>query len=148
MALVEEDLGSDVLWGAANRVRTLSHDLGKSIIYQLQVTVIANHDIFRLEVAVADIARVEILKDGTNLRSVKSRLLRVEIADRAMVSEQITATQELRSKINVTIILEKPIVAKLFNTRCTEQISGVNDDIKWEFRFRLDYLRRRGGPSY
>ena len=111
MALVEEDLGSDVLWGAANRVRTLSHDLGKSIIYQLQVTVIANHDIFRLEVAVADIARVEILKDGTNLRSVKSRLLRVEIADRAMVSEQITATQELRSKINVTIILEKPIVA-------------------------------------
>ena len=92
MALVEEDLGSDVLGSAANRVRTLRHDFRKSIIYQLQVTVIANHDIFRLEVAVADIARVKILKDGTNLRSVKGRLLRVEVANRTMVSEQITAT--------------------------------------------------------
>lgn len=92
MALVEEDLGGDVLGSAANRVRALSHDFRKSIIYQLQVTVIANHDIFRLEVAVADITRVKILKDGTNLRSVKGRLLRVEVANRAMVSEQITTT--------------------------------------------------------
>ena len=111
MALVEEDLGSDILWSAANRVRTLCHDFSESIIDQLQVTVIANHDILRLEVTVADIARVEILKDGANLRSVEGRLLRVEVANRAMVSEQVTATEQLRCEINVTIILKKSVIA-------------------------------------
>ena len=117
MALVEEDLGSDILWSAANRVRTLCHDFSESIIDQLQVTVIANHDILRLEVTVADIARVEILKDGANLRSVEGRLLRVEVANRAMVSEQVTATEQLRCEINVTIILEKTVVSQLFRHR-------------------------------
>ena len=63
---------------------------------------------------------MEILKDGANLRSVEGRLLRVEVANRAMVSEQITATQELRCEINVTIILEKTVVSQLFSTQSAQ----------------------------
>mmetsp|Transcript_3911 Transcript_3911/g.11337 ORF Transcript_3911/g.11337 Transcript_3911/m.11337 type:complete len:219 (+) Transcript_3911:678-1334(+) len=54
MALVEQHLGGDVLWGAAERVRTSArlHDLREAEIGELRVPVRAEQDVLRLEVRV------------------------------------------------------------------------------------------------
>ena len=41
-------------------------------------------------------------------------MLSVEVTDCAVICEKITATEQLRCEINVTIILEETVVAQLF----------------------------------
>lgn len=64
---------------------------------------------------------MEILKDAADLGTIQRRMLRVEVTHCTMVGEEITATKELRSEINVTIILEKTIVTELFAVHRTQE---------------------------
>ena len=63
VSLVEENLGRNVFWGSANGVSSLLDDLGKTVINQLQVAIVANHNVLWLQVSVDDIFTVEVLED-------------------------------------------------------------------------------------
>ena len=113
MALVQEDFRCNILWSAANCVGALCDHLGESVVNELKIAIVTNHDILWLEITIADVTRMEILEDACNLGAIQSGVLSVEVTHCAMVSKQITSSKQLRSEINVTIVLEKPIVAEL-----------------------------------
>lgn len=113
MALIQQDLGRDVLWGAADRESTLGDDLSESEINHLQVAVVGNHDVLRLQVSVDDVLAVQVLKDTHNLCPVELSLLEVEMLDRTMVGEEVATSQQLSHEIDVAVILQKAIVVHL-----------------------------------
>jgi len=139
MTLVQQNLRSDILRSPANRVGSLGHNLGESIVDELEITVVCNHDILWLEVTIANVPRVKVLKDAGNLCAIKGRMTTVEVSYCAMVSEQVTATQELSSEVNVTIVLEKSIIIELFKWKRQQRVSSKN--------LHVD-LHRRGDPSW
>ena len=63
VSLVEENLGRNVFWSTANGVSSLLDDLRKTVINQLEVAIVANHDILWLQVSVYDVFTVEVLED-------------------------------------------------------------------------------------
>jgi len=71
VTLVEQDLGGDVLGSTTNGVRSLFDDLGKAKIDQFKVTVLVDHDIFRLQIAVNYILRMKVLENSGNLGAVE-----------------------------------------------------------------------------
>lgn len=72
MALVEQNLGGDVLRCAANRVSALSDHLGEAIIDQLEIAIIANHDVFGLEVTVHNVFTVQVGKHAADLSAIET----------------------------------------------------------------------------
>ena len=113
MPLVEQDLGSDVLWSSANCIRPLGNDLCKTEVNHLQVTICANHDVFWLEISVDNVQALKIFEDRDNLGSVKCSLLWVEVADASVVGKQVTSLQKLGHKVDVLVVLHESIVFHL-----------------------------------
>ena len=143
MTLVEQNFGCNVLWSTANGVGALGHDLGESIVDELQVAIVTDHDILRLEVAIADVTRVKILENARDLGAIEGRVLGVKVAHCTMISEQITSAEQLRCEINVTIVLEKAIITELWAVRKTEAGEMLN-----YMQYTGVDLRRKDGPSW
>ena len=74
MSLIEKDLGCDVLGCATNRVGALGHDLRETIVNQLEEAIVTDHDIFRLQVTIYDIAAMQVLENAGNLGAVESKI--------------------------------------------------------------------------
>ena len=127
MSLVEKNFGCNILGRAADSVGTLGDHFGEAIVDEFEIAIVANHDILGLEVAVTDVSRVEILENACNLGAVQGGVLSVEVTHCAMVSEQITSAEQLRSKVNVTIVLEKAVITELWVTRKTEEGELLKD---------------------
>lgn len=87
MALIQEDLGSNVLRGAAYGKCTLSHDLSEAEIDHFQISILSYHDILGLEIAIHNIFGVQVLEDRDYLCAVEDCLLEVEVLNGAMISE-------------------------------------------------------------
>ena len=113
MTLIEKNLRCNIFWSAADSVSTLCHDLGETKINQLEVAIISDHNVLRLQITVANVLAVEVFEDRGDLRSIELGLLGRILAYGAMVREKITSTEQLRGKINVSFILEKAIVVQL-----------------------------------
>lgn len=73
VAFVKQNLWRDVLGGSANGVGAFLNHLGKPVVYELQVAVVRNHNIFRLQVSVNDVLAVHVLEHTRNLRTIKSK---------------------------------------------------------------------------
>lgn len=74
VAFVEQNFGGDVLRRATNSISSLFHYFSKSVVDQLQVTIVRNHYIFWLQVPVDDVLRMQILKDTSYLSTIESML--------------------------------------------------------------------------
>ena len=111
--LVEQDLGSDVLWSSANCVSPLSDYLSKTKVNHLQVAVCANHDVFWLQVSVDNVEALEVFENGHHLSSIKGSLLWVEVSHASVVREQISSLQQLSDKVDVLVILHESVVLHL-----------------------------------
>lgn len=74
VAFVEQNFGGDVLRRATNSIGSLFHYFSKSVVDQLQVTIVRNHYIFWLQVPVDDVLRMQILKDTSYLSTIESML--------------------------------------------------------------------------
>ena len=138
MALVKQDLWRDVLGRTTDRVGAFGDDLGKAVVDELEVAIVANHDILRFQVAIDDILAVEVLEDRGDLRAIEAKesetkndekaaeligrdysradlrsMVRSEVANSAVISEEVTTAEELCGKVDISIVLEEPIVLKL-----------------------------------
>lgn len=91
VALVQQDLGSNVLWSSANGVGALRYYFGKTKVDHLQVTVASNHDILGLQIPVYNFFALQVFKDRDNLSAVEGRGLGVEVANGPMVRKQVAA---------------------------------------------------------
>ena len=72
VTLVEQDFRRDVLGSSANSVGTLSDYLGETVIDKFEVAIIADHDIFGLQITVDDVATVKILEDASDLGAIET----------------------------------------------------------------------------
>ncbi len=74
VALVEDDLRSDVLWGSADREGSaLVQDLGETKICQFEVAVVPNEQVLWLEVSEDDVLAVEVLEAGSDSSTIESK---------------------------------------------------------------------------
>ena len=62
VSLVEEDLGSNVFWSATNSVSSFLDNFGETVIDELEVSIVADHDVFWLQVSVDDVFAMEVLE--------------------------------------------------------------------------------------
>ena len=72
VTLVEQDFRRDVLGSSTNSVGTLSDYLGETVIDKFEVAIIADHDIFGLQITVDDVATVKILEDASDLGAIET----------------------------------------------------------------------------
>ena len=72
MPLVQQDLGSQVLGSPAQSVGSGLHVLGKTEISELQVAVLGQQKVLRLQVAEDDILVVEVFEYEDNLGRVEA----------------------------------------------------------------------------
>ena len=75
MTILCDDFGRHILGGSTNGVGvvlTLDVGLGESKVGELDVAVLADHDVFGFEITVDDVFGVEVLKRQQHLRSVEA----------------------------------------------------------------------------
>lgn len=95
MALVENDLGGNVLGSAANgEGPAFIKDLGEPEIGEFQIAVICEQQVLRFQVSEDYIFVVQIFEAGSHSWSVKSGLICGEGLDRSEVGEQLASVYE------------------------------------------------------
>jgi len=144
MALVEQNLGRNVLGGAADGVGAFSDDFGETEVDHFQVAVASNHDVFGLKIPVADLLGVEVLKDGNNLRCVKSKVRKCllcvfgrEITHTSVIGEKVSTCQQLCNKINEPVVLVETVVFHLKSYRWTLTMNGCDITSRIFFSFSM-----------
>lgn len=73
VALIEEHFGRQVLGSPAQGVGPSVAVLSEAEVGQLQVTLLVNQDVFRLQVTIHDVLRVHILKHQANLGRIEPK---------------------------------------------------------------------------
>ena len=98
MALVEEHLRRDVLWGAAERVGTRARlqDLREVEVGELRVTVREEEHVLGLKSTVDDVLLVDVRKRGGGLGAVELRLI---------VSDHLSPRDALHDDVDVPVVL-------------------------------------------
>ncbi len=113
VALVQQNLRSDVLRSSANGVCSLCNDLCKAEVNHLQVAISANHDVLRLQIPVDNVETLKILENRDDLGSVESCLFGVEVADTSVVGEEVSALEEFGDEVNEPVVLHEAVVFHL-----------------------------------
>ena len=113
MALVQQDLRGNVLGRSANGVGAFLDNLCKAEIDQFQIAVSRDHYVLRLQIAIDHVFRLEVFEYSDYLGTVEFSLVRVEVSNSAMVSEKITALEQLCNEVNIPVILHESIVIEL-----------------------------------
>merc|ERR1719215_1019171 len=99
MALVQQNLGSDVFRSAAQGVGSVLNDLCEAKVGQLHVAIVIDEDVLRLEIAVNDVVVMAILEDRCYLRSVEHRRVVVEAACFPEVRKELAADNVLQQLV-------------------------------------------------
>lgn len=81
MTLVKENLGCDVFRSPTDSEGSLCYNLSKTEIDHLEISILTDHNVLRLQVAIADILRVQVLKDGDYLCTIENSLLKIKMLD-------------------------------------------------------------------
>lgn len=115
MALVLDDLGGQVLGGPAEGVGldgpivfTVTEALGKAKVDELDVAVLIQEEVLRLEVAVGDAALllVEVLQHEDDLGGVEAGDGFVEAAQLAQVRKQLAARDVVEEHVEGVVVRE------------------------------------------
>lgn len=106
-AMTEDELGREVLGGADDAVATRRlHLHGEAKVDQADVTFDVEHDVLGLEIAVDDVARVNVLERQRDFGCVEAHMRRLEAAlaratlGRLDAVEELAAGQELEKEIH------------------------------------------------
>mmetsp|Transcript_38597 Transcript_38597/g.90238 ORF Transcript_38597/g.90238 Transcript_38597/m.90238 type:complete len:465 (-) Transcript_38597:1410-2804(-) len=105
VALVEDDLGGEVLRGAAQGPRAVGDDLGEAEIDHLEVALLVDEQVLGLEVAVDDFEAVHVREDRHDLRRVEARVL---VGQRRLGGEQreeLAAERNLEQHVELALVL-------------------------------------------
>ena len=106
VALVEDDLGSDVFGGSADgEGSSLGEELGEPEVGELEVAVVADEEVFGLEVPEDDVLGVQVFEAGCDDGPVEAGLVGGEGFDVSEVGEELSAVDEFEDKIEVSGIL-------------------------------------------
>jgi hypothetical protein len=104
-----QDLGREVLGRAAERVRAvavLHVDLAEAKVAERDVAVVVQQDVLRLEVAVHDVERVQVLEHEEELRAVEARVLLAEALLLLQVVEELAAVDQRKDEVQLLLALE------------------------------------------
>jgi hypothetical protein len=105
MALIEQNLWSNILRGPTDRVGSFLHDLGKPKVNEFEKPIICNHDVFRLEISITDVFIMEILEYRSNLSSIKPIFRRInKKCNRELINKIIL----IRASYTVCFMLKFP----------------------------------------
>ena len=74
VALVEEDLGGEILRRATQRVCARLAVLGEAEIGQSEVALLVNKDILRLQITVDDVQRMQVLEHECDLSCIEPKV--------------------------------------------------------------------------
>lgn len=72
VSLVLQNFWSEILWGSTKGESSIFYGFGEAEIREFEVAVGANEDVFGLEVAVDDVAGVEVLEDENDVGGVEA----------------------------------------------------------------------------
>lgn len=108
MALALDDLGGQVLGGAAERPRAVGQLLREAEVGDLEVAVLVEQQVLRLQVAVDDALRVQVLEGRGDLRAVEVAGRRAEPARVPQVREQLAAAHVLEEHVDARVVAVAP----------------------------------------
>lgn len=108
VVLVADDLGCHVPWSPTRILMVvISHDPRHSQIRYAQVPLRVQHEVLGFEIAVDDLALVQILQPDYDVRNEKFSLRLAELAFAADVVSQIPAVQVVHHQVQVFPVLER-----------------------------------------
>ena len=105
VALGLDDLGREVLGRAAERPRAVLDQLGEAEVDDLQVALAVEQQVLGLEVAVDDVAVVEVLEREHHRRAVEGGGGLVELALLLQQREELAALADLEHHVQVGAVL-------------------------------------------
>lgn len=106
VALGANDLGGQVIGGAAHGPRNVGHFLGKAKIDELDVTIRIEQNVLRLQVAVRNIALVQVLERHDDLGRIKPDGVLIKPLLLAQNAEHLAARDVFHDKEEVGVVLE------------------------------------------
>lgn len=108
VAALDQDLGSQVVGGSAERerLRISFEHLRQPEVGQANVPVLVHQDIFRLQIAVDDVFRVQVAQGHGDLNGIEAGALLREASDLAEVHEELAAAHEAHDEENLLLRLE------------------------------------------
>jgi len=106
VALIEENLWRDVLGRSTERVGAILNHFGEPKIRELQVPVLCEQDILRLQISVNDVFGVAVLKNERDARRVKSSRLIVKPTGFSQVGEELPPNHVLEHQVQVPWIVK------------------------------------------
>lgn len=110
MPLVEDDLGSDVFGGPADgEGPALSQELGEPEISQFEVAVVADEQVFRLQISEDDVLAMEVFEAGSDDGAVETGLVSGEALHIAEVGKKFPAVDEFQDEVEVFGVLSESL---------------------------------------
>lgn len=106
VSLGQDDFWGQILWGTTQRPRPSLHSFREPEIGNLQVSVVVNQKILRLQISVDQVQRVQILERQHDLSGVEAGVGFAETADSPQMREHLTATNELEDHVEIGVVLE------------------------------------------
>jgi len=113
VTLIEQNLRRYVFRSSTNGKGALRDNLGEAEINHLEVAIISNHNILRLQISVNDILSMQVLKNTDDLCPIELCLAQIEVFHGPVVGKEVTSSEELCNEVYVAIVLEEPIVVHL-----------------------------------
>lgn len=106
MSLIQNNLRSNVLWCSTDgKSSALSQNLGEPKISQLQIPIISDQQILRLEISEDDVLAMQIFEAACHSRCVKPSLVSRERFHISEIGKQLSSIDEFQHKIEVFGIL-------------------------------------------
>mmetsp|Transcript_114833 Transcript_114833/g.278751 ORF Transcript_114833/g.278751 Transcript_114833/m.278751 type:complete len:254 (+) Transcript_114833:448-1209(+) len=106
MALAEHQLGRQVLGCAAQRVGAVLDVLGETEVYNLDVACLVDEQVLGLEVAIQDLARVQVVERVEHTRGVEASVADLDGATGALQAvEQLAALNQFEQHVQAMLVL-------------------------------------------
>lgn len=106
VALAQNDLRRQILGRAAQRPGPSLHAFRKPEIRHLQVALVVDQQVLRLQIPIDQVQIVQILKGEHNLGGIEARMGLREAADLAQMREHLTARHVLEDHVEIGVVLE------------------------------------------
>ena len=104
--LVEDDFWGDVFGGAADgEGSSLSEELGEPEVCEFEIAVVANEEVFWLEVPEDDVLAVDVFEAAGHGGGVEAGLVGGEGLDVAEVGEELAAVDEFEHQVEILGVL-------------------------------------------
>ena len=107
VALVLNDLGGDVLGSAAERVSSVTWQelLDEAEVSELDVSILLDQHILRLEVPVNEVLRVHVLEGQHNLPDVEPCMVNCELFELVDYADKVATFHVLDVQVNDSLVL-------------------------------------------